>query len=74
MNFFKKKEKTKCCLIKEVELTKSGYNTYYYTTINERFVTNSLFKSKDEAESFFERVLNNNGKTLNKKEVRVETI
>jgi len=74
MNFFKKTEKTKCCLIKEVSLTIHGYAIIYYTTVNGMYLSSSLSTDREKAEQFFNMLLINKGKVINKEEVRIETI
>jgi len=74
MNFFKKQSKTKCCLIKTVELTKEGWETRYHTEIDGSYVSNSRSEVKEKAELFFEKVLENKGMTKRKEVVRKEWV
>jgi hypothetical protein len=53
----KKKPVKKIQLIKEIELTKDGYKTCYYTKCNDRFVPNSLSTILTEADMFYDRFL-----------------
>ncbi len=74
MNFFKKQLKTKCCLIKTVELTKDGWETRYHTEVDGSYVSNSISEVKEKAEMFFEKVLENKGMTKRKEVVREERV
>ena len=64
--------KKKICFIKEGTLSKSGLEIRYYTEIGGLYVSNSMSESKEEAESFFEQVLKNNGIIKQKEILRKE--
>ena len=74
MNFFKKELKTKCCLIKTVELTKEGWETRYHTEVDGIYVLNSGSQVKEKAEMFFEEVLENKGRIKRKDVIREELL
>ncbi len=53
----------KYCLVKKTELLKNGdWETKYYTTLNGKYVDNSHSSKQEEAELFFNKLLELNGK------------
>jgi hypothetical protein len=57
-------EKEKYCLVKRTELEKEGFGVVYYTTLNGSYVVNSKFSTQEEAELFFDKLLELNGKHI----------
>ena len=74
MNFLRKKQKTKCCFIKTVELTKEGWITKYHTEVDGIYISNSTSQEKEKAEMFFEKVLQNKGMTKLKEVIREQLV
>ena len=44
-------------LVKKSRLKKDGWETYYFTKMDDRFIPNSMFTEKEAAEEFFDKLI-----------------